>query len=560
MSTTTWRVHTRQHDDLIKHLCAIRGLTEADLSLNFNSLHDPNLLPGMKAARSVIKKVVKEKWPVTIFGDYDADGTPASAVLATVMERLGLQYKVVIPTRADGYGLKIKNVEEAASAGSKLLITVDTGVAAVEEITLAKKLGLAVIVLDHHLPKEELPPADALVDPYIPTSTYPFNYLCGCALAYKFAEALAADFPAELSEGFRKWLLDLVAISTVADMMVMRGENRILVHYGLQVLRKTRRLGLKALLDVAALDPTKLTAENLGYVLGPRLNASGRMGDNYPAYELLMARTPEEAAERAGVINRLNSERQGVMEAATAEAEKKLLEQNTLDDHIFIITGDTWPAGVIGLTAGKLCYRYNRPIVVLTGAGDTLTGSARSIGEYSIIDGLDFSSKYLIRHGGHKQAAGLSLKKSELPKFIDSLKKHAKKNISPTELIPVLTADAILTPDEISIRTAQALDKLQPFGHENQAPKFIIEAAELTNPRTMGKEGNHLKWQAKLAGRDLEVVGFGMAQRFAETPRTTAHLLGSLEQNYWNGSTRLQFKLSDYQPLDHKIEIIPSAA
>ncbi|HSX42170.1 MAG TPA: single-stranded-DNA-specific exonuclease RecJ [Candidatus Saccharimonadales bacterium] len=553
MPKTRWRVYARQDDDLVTHLSKIRGLTETDLALDFANLHDPNLLPDMKAARELMKKAVKAKWFVTIFGDYDADGTPASAVLATLMERLGLRYKVVIPTRADGYGLKLKDVEIAAKS-SQLLITVDTGIAAVEEITLAKKLGLAVIVLDHHLPKTELPPADAVIDPYVPGSKYPFNYLCGCALAYKFVEALSADFPGILTEGFRKWLLDLVAISTVADMMVMKGENRLLVHYGLQVLRKTQRLGLQALLDIAGLDPLKLSAENLGYVLGPRLNASGRMGDNYPAFELLMAKTIEEAQEKARIINQLNTERQGVMETATAEAEKALWAQNKIDDHLFVIAGDAWPAGVIGLSAGKLSYRHNRPVVILTGQGEELTGSARSIGEYSIIDGLDFSAEHLLSHGGHQQAAGLRLKKTELPKFVDSLKAHAKKNIAPEDLVPVLTADAILTPDEVSLTTAKAVEKLAPFGQANPSPKFIIKYAKLDSPRTMGKDGRHLKWQAKLDGRDLEVVGFGLAGRFAESPHTTAHLFGALEQNHWNGNTRLQFKLADYQPTDHRIE------
>lgn len=559
MSKTRWRVYARQDDDLIKHLSAVRGLTEADLLLDFNNLHNANLLPDMKVARELIKKAVAQSWFVTIFGDYDADGTPAAAVLASVMERLGLQYRVVIPTRADGYGLKLKDVE-AAAASSQLLITVDTGVAAVEEIKQAKKLGLAVIVLDHHLPKAELPPADALVDPYVPNSSYPFNNLCGCALAYKLAEAVAADFPKVLTEGFRKWLLDLVAISTVADMMVMRGENRLLVHYGLQVLRKTRRPGLSALLEVAGLDPYKLSAENLGYALGPRLNASGRMGDNYPAYELLMARTPAEARERARAINKLNTERQAVMEMVTREAEQALFTQNSPSDRVFVVVGKEWPAGVIGLAAGKLCYRHNRPVVVLTGAGETLTGSARSIGDYSIIDGLDASAGHLTRHGGHKQAAGLSLTKTQLPKFVDSLKRHAQKGIKAEDLIPILTADAILAADEVSLATAKAVNKLEPFGHDNPSPKFIIKDVKLASPRTMGKDGSHLRWQATLDGKDLEIVGFGMASRFAESPHTTAHIFGALEQNHWNGTTRLQFKLSDYQPTDHKIEKITLAS
>lgn len=548
MESAKWQVYRRRDKDLLTHLRAIRGFDEKELTLDFErGLHDPNLLPGMKEARSLVKKARKENWPVTIFGDYDADGTPAAALLSNLMERLELRHNVIIPTRQSGYGLRKTDVEEVAKH-SKLLITVDTGIASLDEIKLAKKLGLAVIVLDHHLPKEQLPTADALIDPYIPESIYPFKNLCGCALAYKLIDALSADFPGEISEGFRKWSLDLVAISTVADMMAMKGENRTLVHYGLKVLRQTKRPGLRALMAAAGLDPVKVSAGNLGFNIGPRLNASGRMGDNWPAFQLLTTKSDEEAARLAGQIEKSNRERQAVVDEVLLGVERSIWQQNNRRDHIYVVVGENWPSGVVGLAAGKISARYNRPAIILTAHGAELTGSGRSIEAYSLIEGLDQSAQYLSRYGGHRTAAGLSLAKASLPKFVDSIKSHVQTSLAAEQLVATKTADAILEPDELNLATAVLTEKLAPFGLQNPTPSFVVENVNLGRPRSLGASGAHLKWQAELAGEPLEVIGFGISERYAKQPLERAHLLVGLEANHWNNQTRLQLKLIDYLP------------
>jgi len=338
--------------------------------------------------------------------------------------------------------------------------------------------------------------------------------------------------------------------------MVMKGENRVLVHYGLQVLKQTRRPGLKALMAVAGVDLSKLSAGTLGYTLGPRLNATGRLGDNRPAFDLLAASTYSEALPLAESIERSNRERQALVEVTLEAAMKLVFKQNLRSDRCFVVVGDEWPAGVVGLVAGKLASQFNRPAVVLTKKGDVLTGSARSIGDYSIIDGLASQENKLTRFGGHRQAAGLSLLAKEREAFVAGLKAHAQEHISAEALTPTLTADAILEPAEISLETVETMEKLQPFGQENPMPRFIIESAQLGTPRPMGASGAHLKWQARVGSQELEVVGFGMSDRHKSAPLETANLLGYLEKNVWQETTRLQFKLVDWQPVDTVFEQI----
>ncbi len=556
MSQSKWRVHSRKSADLLEHLCLLRGFEVGQLTPDFaTNLHDSFLLPDMEKACALVKEAKKHKWPVTIFGDYDADGTPASAVLSQVMTRLGIESTVILPTRQEGYGLRRETIEAIAPA-TKLLITVDTGVTAVEEIGLAKEKGLQVIVLDHHLPKDKLPPADALIDPFVPTSKYPFPYLCGCALAYKFAVALSRDFPAELTESFLKWLLDLVAISTVADMMPLIGENRALVYYGLKVLSHNRRPGLRALLEQASIDAATISATNIGYAIGPRLNASGRLSDNRPAYELLVTDDAETAKELAKQIEAANRERQLLVGQVLAEAEQLLFKQNDSADRIYLIKGESWPAGVLGLVAGKITSRHNRPAIVVSEQGQSLTGSARSIGSYSIIDGLKSQTSLLDRFGGHEQAAGLSLKTKSWNPFVDGIKAHAAKQINEDDLVRQYVADAILTNEEIDLATESACNQLQPFGLQNPSPLFVIENVRLGSPRFIGATGDHLKWQAVKDGLSFEVIGFGMKRSYNQEPLNQAHLLGYIEANRWNNRTTLQFRLVDFSSPDRQIELV----
>lgn len=553
--SAVWQVHARRSPVLLEHLLLLRGLTVKDLEFNFSEqLHDPFLLPDMEPAVSLIEQAVKENWHITVFGDYDADGTPAAALLQLSLERLGLSVTVVLPTRETGYGLRKVDVEKAAKA-SQLLITVDTGITAVDEVALAKELGMKVIILDHHLPKEKLPQADAVIDPFRSDSQYPFNYLCGCALAYKFIVACQSRFPENLTEGFVKWLLDMVAISTVADMMHMVGENRVLVHYGLKALIKTKRPGLQELMKVSGLTAEKITPGSLGYVLGPRLNASGRLGDNRMAFELLITNDSNRAKELAAEIEQRNRTRQQIVKDILEQADKILFTQNSREDRCFVVVGSDWSPGVVGLVAGKIAAQYNRPVIVLTG-NETLTGSARSVGNYSIIDGLTASSKSLTRFGGHNQAAGLSLPASNLSSFVSDLKAHADSFIKREELRKVFKADAFLTETDISLKTINEIEKLQPFGYQNSQPSFIIRSALLGEPKRMGASKDHCKWRVQSAGASFDVIGFGFANRYDASPLVEADLLGLLESNLWNGNETIQFRLQDFRLPNQEIETI----
>ena len=554
MIDNRWFLYDREDDNLLNHLCAIRGLDPKQLEPDFSKdLHNPDLLPDMQKAVSLIKQARKNNWLVTIFGDYDADGTPAAALLSTVFDRLKIKHQVVLPTRKTGYGLNVKTIKTMAQK-AQLLITVDTGITAVEEITLAKDLGLKVIVIDHHLPGKTLPPADALVDPFVSGSTYPFNGLCGCALAYKLTVALSREFPQQLTEGFCKWLLDLVAISTVADMMPLINENRALVHYGLKVLAKTKRPGLDELMKVAGIAKDSLTSYSLGFAIGPRLNAAGRLSDNRPAYDLIKATNIQEAASLARQLNEANHKRQQLVRSLTEEIQGQIWIQNKKDDYLVVVTGDSWPTGILGLVAGKLSTQINKPAVVLTTSDKGLVGSGRSPGHYSLIEGLEHSTKYLTGFGGHNLAAGLSTSKEKLPKFIDTIKAHAKKNIKKEDLVPRITIDAQIKEEEINDSTVESIKTLAPFGFGNPNPVILVTNIELSLPRSIGAKNNHLKARGRVGKRELDIIGFGLAKRYFDDPLTKIDVVGNLEHNTWLGTKTLQFKVKDFRHPNSRID------
>jgi single-stranded-DNA-specific exonuclease len=550
-----WQVLSRKHDNLFEHLCLSRGVVSEDLIFDYEkNLHDPFLLPDMETACKLVGDAKRLGWHVTIFGDYDADGTPASALLSIALKRLDIPHSVILPTRKEGYGIKKTHIEKI-SERSQLLITVDTGISAIEETKLAKEKGMKVIILDHHLPKEILPDADAVIDPFIEGSTYPFKGLCGCALAYKLVEALAKYFPNEFSEGFRKWLLDLVAVSTVADMMPITGENRALVYYGLQVLKKNRRLGLKHLLLQAQVEPSTLSASTLGFVIGPRLNASGRLSDNRPVLELLLSENPSEAEALALQLEQANKERQKLVKETIELAKGELFSQNSPDDFVYVVVGEDWPAGVLGLVAGKLAAHHFRPVIVANKVNGIITGSARSIGDYSIVEGLTSQEKLLRTFGGHRQAAGLSLEERVMDDFRMGLKNHAKQFLTEEQLVPTFRADAVLGEEDLSQLSIEQYEKFQPFGIENPQPIFIVKDVVLDSPRFMGASKDHVKWAARKGGKSVDAIGFGMASRLSGGEALeSADLLGYLELNTWNGKSSLQMRLLDFAPSGKHIE------
>ncbi len=525
-------------------------------------LHDPNLLPQMDKARALIVTAVKENWPVAIFGDYDADGTPASVLLAGLCQKLGLIFEVYLPTRQTGYGLSDSFVSPIAEQ-AKLLITVDTGISSVETIQKLKKLGVKTIILDHHLPPDPsaggLPPADAIVDPYLPGSKYPFPHICGCALAYKLASALQQDFPQQLTESFLKWQLDLVAISTVADMMEMRGENRPLVDFGLRVLKKTRRPGLLALMRLAGVKLDDLTAGSLGFTIGPRFNAPGRLGDNRPVYDLLSTTNPVEAEELAVKIETQNRERQELVETILAQAETLIWQQNKAGDFVYVLAENDWPTGVVGLVAGKLAEKYYRPVVVGSRLEDRVRASARSVSDYPIIDGLTAASKFLEQFGGHRQAAGLTARADKWELFAVALKQHASKYFAGVLPKPSLKADDFLTLSDATLPLAQEIQSLEPHGLGNARPTFIIRDVELKDAQPIGQTKKHLRLTLAKDGQTVPAIGFSLVDKFATHKSNRADVAGHLTVNVWNGNSTVQFQLIDFKPVGSEIQTVKPA-
>ncbi|MDP3993122.1 MAG: single-stranded-DNA-specific exonuclease RecJ [bacterium] len=553
-----WQVYERRESQpLIEHLCQIRQIEQSELVMDFQThLHDPNLLPGMKEARALIVRAVKEKWPVAIFGDYDADGTPAAVLLSAVCQKLGLLFEVYLPTRQTGYGLSESFVSPIAEQ-AKLLITVDTGISSVETIQKLKDQGVKTIVLDHHLPPEgTLPPADAIVDPYLPGSIYPFPNICGCALAYKLAAALQQDFPRQLTESFLKWQLDLVAISTVADMMTMRGENRPLVDFGLRVLKKTRRPGLLALMRLAGVKLDDLTAGSLGFTIGPRFNAPGRLGDNRPVYDLLSTTNQVEAEELALKVEAQNRERQELVETILVEAEKTLWQQNTASDFVYVLAEKDWPTGVIGLVAGKLAEKYYRPVVVGSRLEQSVRASARSVADYPVIDGITAASNHLEQFGGHRQAAGLTARADQWELFAKKLKQHASKYFDGVLPKRSLTADDFLTLADATLPLARELQTLEPHGLGNPKPTFIIRDVELKDAQPIGQTKNHIRLTLAKDGQTLPTIGFSMIEKFATHKSNRADVAGHLTVNVWNGKSTVQFQLLDLKLVGSDIQEI----
>lgn len=551
-----WQVRKRQKgDDLLEHLIASRGLSSDLIVPDYmRHLHDPFLLPDMDKAVELVIEARDRNWRLTIFGDYDADGTPAAALLSLVMKKLGIKHQVILPKRSSGYGLTSQLVEKI-SQESDLLMTVDNGVTAVEEVALAKRRGLKVIIIDHHLPLFKLPAADALIDPYLASSQYPFAPLCGCALAFKLALAISQKLP-ELDETFCKWLLDLVAISTVADMMPLIGENRALVHFGLEVIKRNRRPGLRRLMARAKLNVDNVNARSLGFTVGPRLNASGRLGDNHPALELLLSEDPTEADRLAEYLEQNNRQRIDLVNEAVLSAEKLLFEQNRAEDFFYLIQQPDCPVGVVGLVAGKLAHKYNRPVIVGSIDGKSVRASSRSIAAFNVVEALDRQKKLLLKYGGHAQAAGLTVAKEAWIDFCQAMKAEAKSKLSPVDLEKVIVADALLQADELKIDLAKSINALEPFGLGNSEPLFILDKVSITDFRPVGASGDHLKFSFDYQGRELSGIGFNLAKKFITDNERELSLLGKLEINTWQDRENLQFNLFDYQKVPAKIELI----
>ncbi len=504
------------------------------LSPSLADLHDPFLLPGMEKAVALLRSAIERKETIMVYGDYDADGVCAASILLEALHEEGAALAYRIPSRhSEGYGLNAEAVREIAGK-AKLLITVDCGISNAEEVALAKELGLTVIVTDHHQPPEVLPEADVVMDPLL--GDYPFPYLCGAGVALKICQALQGMAGVEKR-------LDLAALATVADVVPLLDENRVIVREGMRRMETTSRPGLKALLASAGTEPP-LTADHLAFRLGPRINAAGRLGDAKLGVHLLLTPDPAKAQHIAGLLETANRTRQDLEREMTVSALTQLSLEELAKSHVVIVSGEGWNPGLVGLTAGRLCERFHLPAIALSLRDGTATGSCRSIPGVNIYRMLSACADLLEHFGGHEQAAGLTVKEENLPLLRERLEKVISESAPEETFLPAMEYD-LTVPFRTWTRDSMVwLSRLEPTGCGNPAPLFLLEGAEVQAIRRVGKDGSHLK--LTVLDEDLSIVyaiASSQGNLADESPRTL-DLLYRPVLNDFRGRTTVEAQVS----------------
>lgn len=504
------------------------------LKPDLQQLHDPFLLHDMEKAVQRILTAIENGQNILIYGDYDADGMTASSVMKSALDELGAEVQVYLPNRfTDGYGPNpdvykyfIQNED------IDLIITVDNGVAGHEAIAYAQSQDVDVIVTDHHSMPEELPEAFAIVHPEHPGADYPFKYLAGVGVAFKVATALLDYIPSDM--------LDLVAIGTIADMVSLTDENRILVSHGLKVLANTERAGLMELMRLSGTDFEKVNEETVGFQIAPRLNALGRLDDPNPAIELLTGWDEEAVAEIAQMIDEKNSERKVIVENIFNQA----LTMMT-DDPVQILYHKDWHKGVLGIVAGRLLEQFHKPIIMLAEEEGILRGSARSIENFNIFEALNGHRELFIAFGGHKQAAGMTFALENVEAIKQVMLDFIQDNDIDMSGKSTLEVQGSLQFDQISLETIRSLEKLSPYGMDNPKPHFLITDYQVEQARSMGKDNSHLKLKLVQKGQPLDAVYFGHGTESLEFEQSDTELIGTLSSNTWNGTTTVQLMVAD---------------
>ena len=511
---------------------ALRDFLEPSL----DQLHDPYELHDMDKAVTRIRQAIENYEQILIYGDYDADGMTSASIVKEALEQLGAECQVYLPNRfTDGYGPNASVYKYfIENQGISLIVTVDNGVAGHEAIELAQSMGVDVIVTDHHSMPEVLPDAYAIIHPEHPEADYPFKHLAGCGVAFKLATALLEEVQVEL--------LDLVAIGTIADMVSLTDENRILVKYGLSVLKNTQRIGLQELFKIAGIQENEVDEETVGFQIAPRLNALGRLDDPNPAIELLTGFDEDEVRDIALMINQKNEERKEIVQKIYDEA-KTMVD---LNKPVQVLAGEGWNPGVLGIVAGRLLEELHQPVIVLNIENDLAKGSARSIEAVDIFEALDPHRDLFVAFGGHAGAAGMTLEASKLEALSQVLVAYIEDNQVDLSTKNELFLDEELSLPDLTLETLKNFEKLAPFGMDNKKPVFYLKDFKIENARTMGAGNTHLKLKISQADAVFEVVAFGLGNLATEFSQTkNLELAVTLSVNKWNGQTSLQLMLVD---------------
>ncbi len=538
-----------------------RGIQKPDQIANFLNGADavqenPFLLKDMYRAVQRITRAIDKEEVICVYGDFDADGITATALLVSALQKAGAQVGGYIPDRVDeGYGLNVESIERI-SQQARLLVTVDCGIRSIEEVAVARRLGMDVIVTDHHSVGKELPPALAVINPRRSDDRSTFASLAGVGVAYRLAQAVLravsqksnATLSTEQAAEFEAELLDLVALGTIADMMPLVGENRSLVRRGLAQLSQGQRVGLFALMEVAGMQPASVDSTSVSYRLAPRINAAGRLSNAQLAYELLRSDEYSRAYDLAAQLEALNRERQQLTVDAQNLAEQQLGDVGAALPAILIAASPDFRSGIVGLVAGRLADQYYRPSVVIEQGPETSRGSARSIDEFDITAALDQIGHLLVRHGGHSRAAGFTVANERYAEFVEALTGLAEERLAAfPDLRPRMRVDAEVTWDDLTWALQGQLTRLEPLGQANDPPLFLLRGCRVRNARAVGS-GKHLKLvlDGYPGSGVLDAIGFGLGER-ANGLRSDERLdvAFHLEVNEWQGRRSLQLNVQD---------------
>ncbi|MBX0330151.1 single-stranded-DNA-specific exonuclease RecJ [Oscillochloris sp. ZM17-4] len=525
---------------------AVQQFMDADYR---SGLHDPMLMKGMPEASARIARAIAEGEPIAVYGDFDTDGVTAVTLLVQAVTAMGGDIRPYIPHRTrEGYGLNNLAVGQLAKDGVRLLITVDCGISNVDEVAQANALGLDVIVTDHHHPPAELPAALAVVNPKQPGCAYPYKQLVGVGIAFKLVQALVKR-GLRLGELRGRDLLDVVALGTVTDMGPLDGENRVLVKAGLDALNATQRPGLRALVEVSGLTLGKVSSSDIGFMLGPRINAAGRLDDAVRAYELLLADGYAKAKALADELNQTNRARQELTKQVQAAAKAMAEAEGRSERRVVVLDGEAFQAGVVGLVAGKLAEEWGRPVLLIERGEPTSHGSARSVPGFSIIDALTSCGDLFERFGGHSAAAGFTIANENIPALDERLQAIAAEQLSDEMIQPSMRVDAEVGLNDLSWDMLADLAQLEPFGQANPQPNLMSAGVQVVDARPRGADGQHLKLVLrKDGGAPYEAIAFRLGH-LADALRRHPQIdvLYTLEVNEWNGARKLQLNVKDFR-------------
>ena len=546
-------------------LCQVlinRGITDANAARTFltpslHDLHDPYLMLGMDTAVRRIVSAVQQVEQMAVYGDYDVDGVTGTALLMTFFEALGLQAASYIPERqGEGYGLNAEAMHQLAQQGTRLLITVDCGSTALAEVALARELGIDTIITDHHQPPATLPAALAVLNPHQPGCGYPNKHLCGVGLVFKLLTALRAFMrqAGVLRERLPnlKRHLDLVALGTIADVTPIRGENRVIVHHGLQELTQTLKPGLQALRQVSGRQGKAASVGEVGFQLAPRLNASGRLGSAAQSLDLLMARDPAEAERLAGLLDDVNQQRRTLQHNVERTVHERIREQYAGTPPAAIVLGDAdWHLGVVGIVAARIAETYHRPTFLLQITDGTARGSGRSIPAFDLYGGLQHCAEWLQQFGGHRYAAGLTMAAEHLPALQEALIRYADDRLGADDLRPVLRLEAAVSLADVTAALVSELAALAPHGSGNPQPVFAAYGVRIASPvRRLGQDGQHARFRVEQDGAGLEVIAFQQGDNVSEAAAGGGALDIAFTPviNAWRDRRTLELQLRDLRP------------